>query len=242
MPDRLHPNAQGYEIWAEAIEPDVAKLLGQHVSAALPLSRDAGWMQRHESFNARVKQGHVDLIFLGDSITHGWEGGGHQVWQKYYGHRNAVNLGIGGDQTGHVLWRLDHGNIDGIAPKLAMLMIGTNNIGGYTPAEIADGIKAIVEKLRAKLPCTKVLVLGVFPRGATLNDPLRQQQMQINEIIAKLADGKAVFFLDINPKFLTADGVLRREVFPDLVQLTPKSYETWAEAIEPTVAKLMDEK
>ncbi len=242
MPDLLHPNARGYEIWAEAIEPDVARLLGQHVNAALPLSRDDGWMQRHESFDARVKQGHVDLIFLGDSITHGWEGGGQEVWKKYYGHRNAVNLGIGGDQTGHVLWRLDHGNIDGIAPKLAVIMIGTNNIGGYTPAEIADGIKAIVEKLRTKLPCTKVLVLGVFPRGATLNDPLRQQQMQINKIVAKLADGKAVFFLDINAKFLTADGVLSREVFPDLVHLTPKAYETWAEAIEPTVAKLMDEK
>ncbi len=242
MPDRLHPNARGYEIWAEAIEPDVAKLMGQKVSAALPVSRDGGWMQRHESFNARVKQGHVDLIFLGDSITHGWEGGGKEVWQKYYAHRNAVNLGIGGDQTGHVLWRLDHGNIDGIAPKLAVLMIGTNNIGGYTPAEIADGIKAIVEKLRTKLPCTKVLVLGVFPRGATADDPLRLQQMAINKIVARLADGKMVFFLDISPKFLTADGVLSKKVFPDLVHLTPKSYEAWAEAIEPMVVELMGEK
>ena len=205
----------------------------------MPVPREGGWMQRHESFNARVKQGHVDLIFIGDSITQGWEGGGKEVWQKYYDHRNAVNLGIGGDQTGHVLWRLDHGNIDGISPKLAVIMIGTNNIGGYTPAEIAEGIKAIVEKLRTKLPKTKVLVLGVFPRGATADDPLRQRQTEINKIIAKLADGKTVFFLDINPKFLTADGVLSKQVFPDLVHLTPKSYETWAKAIEPTVARLM---
>jgi lysophospholipase L1-like esterase len=243
MPDQLHPNAKGYEIWAEAIEPDVAHLMGQRVIAAMPISRnnDAWWRQRHESFNARVKQGNVDLLFIGDSITQGWEGA-KEVWQKHYDHRNAVNLGIGGDQTGHVLWRLDHGNVDGISPKLAVLMIGTNNIGGYTPAEIADGIKAIVEKLRSKLPQTKVLVLGVFPRGATANDPLRKQQSAINKIAAKLADGKAVFFLDISPKFLTADGVLSREVFPDLVHLTPKSYEIWAEAIQPTVVKLMDEK
>jgi lysophospholipase L1-like esterase len=243
MPDGLHPNARGYEIWAEAIEPDVAKLMGQPVSAALPISlnNDAWWRQRHEGFNARVKQGNVDLVFLGDSITQGWEGA-KDVWQKYYGHRNAVNLGIGGDQTGHVLWRLDHGNIDGISPKLAVLMIGTNNIGGYTPAEIAGGIKAIVEKLREKAPGTKVLVLGVFPRGATASDPLRQQQMAINKIIAKLADCKTVFFLDISPKFLSADGVLSKDVFPDLVHLTPKSYQTWADAIEPTVVKLMDEK
>ena len=242
MPDLLHPNAKGYEIWAEAIEPDVAKLMGQHVSAAMPISRsnDAWWQQRHESFNARVKQGHVDLIFIGDSITHGWEG--QAAWKKWYGHRNAVNLGIGGDQTGHVLWRLDHGNVDGISPKLAVLMIGTNNIGGYTPEEIADGIKAIVEKLRAKLPCTKVLVLGVFPRGATANEPLRQQQTAINKIVAKLADGKMVFFQDLSPNFLTADGVLSKQVFPDLVHLTPKAYETWAKAIEPTVAKTLGEK
>jgi beta-glucosidase len=208
--------------------------------AVTPAPRnEAWWRQRHESMNARVQEGDVDLVFIGDSITHGWEGAGKEVWQRFYGSRNAVNLGIGGDQTCHVLWRLDHGNIDGISPKLAVLMIGTNNIGGYTPAEIAEGIKAIVERLRSKLPGTKVLVLGVFPRGATADDPLRQQQTAINKIVAKLADGKSVFFLDINAKFLTADGVLSKQVFPDLVHLTPKSYETWAKAIEPTVARLM---
>ena len=117
--------------------------------------------------NARVKQGNVDLIFIGDSITHGWEEAGKDVWQKFYGKRNAVNLGIGGDQTQHVLWRLDHGNIDGISPKLAVIMIGTNNAGsGQQPEQIAEGIKAIVEQLRAKLPETKILLLAIFPRGA----------------------------------------------------------------------------
>ena len=106
--------------------------------------------------NQRVKQGKVDLLMIGDSITHGWEGAGKEVWQKFYAKRNAVNLGISGDQTQHVLWRLENGNLDGIQPKLAVLMIGTNNAAGGNPQEIAAGVRAIVERLRAKLPQTKI--------------------------------------------------------------------------------------
>jgi beta-glucosidase len=213
--------------------------------AVTPASRqDPWWQQRHESMNARVKQGNVDLIMIGDSITHGWEGEGKGVWAKYYAKRNAVNLGIGGDQTSHVLWRLDHGNIDGISPKLAVVMIGTNNAGHtphQKPEQIAAGIKAIVEKLRAKLPQTKVLLLAIFPRGADNKDELRQINVKTNKIIADLADNQNVFFLDIGSKFVAPDGTLSKAVMPDLLHLNPKSYETWAEAIEPTVKKLMGE-
>ena len=174
---------------------------------------DEWWQKRHESFNKRV-----NLIFIGDSITHGWEGGGKEVWKKYYEKRNAVNLGIGGDQTQHVLWRLDHGNIDGISPKLAVLMIGTNNAGSDKPEEIAAGVKAIVEKLRTKLPQTKVLVLAIFPRGADTNDDrCGKSNAKANAIIAKLADDKTVFYLDIGPKFLATDGTLRKDIMPDLL-------------------------
>jgi lysophospholipase L1-like esterase len=219
---------------------------GKPIAAVTPAPRpDAGWQQRYKDMNARVKQGNVDLIFIGDSITHAWETAGKDVWQKFYAKRNAVNLGISGDQTGHVLWRLDHGNIDGISPKLAVIMIGTNNAGHepHQPAEqIAQGIKAIVERLRAKLPKTKILLLAIFPRGADNKDPIRQINVKTNEIIAKLADGKTVFYLDIGPKFAAADGTLSKDVMPDLLHLTPKSYQTWADAIEPTVAVLMGEK
>jgi beta-glucosidase len=212
------------------------------IATATPVSKaDAWWQQRHEAMNTRVKQGNVDLLLIGDSITQAWEAAGKDVWAKFYEPRGAVNLGIGGDRTEHVLWRLDHGNVDGIAPKLAVLMIGTNNIGSNSPEEIAEGVKAIVEKLRAKLPETKVLVLGVFPRGETQDDPLRQIVKKTNVDIAKLADEKNVFYLDINPKFLDAKGVLSREIMPDLVHLTPASYTIWAEAIEPMVKKLMGE-
>src|SRR5262245_2881689 len=170
--------------------------------AIVPAPREGGWTKRHESFNERVKQGNADLIFIGDSITQGWENAGKNVWAEFYAKRNAVNLGIGGDRTQHVLWRLDHGNIEGIKPKLAVLMIGTNNSGANTSQQIAEGVKLIVEKLRAKLPTTKVLVLAIFPRGADKDSPQRKVNEGANEIIKGLADNKMVYYLDIGPKFL----------------------------------------
>jgi beta-glucosidase len=210
-------------------------------SAVKPEPRDERWMKRHESFNERVKQGNVDLLMIGDSITQGWENAGKEVWKKHYDKRNAVNLGIGGDRTQHVLWRLDHGNVDGIRPKLAVLMIGTNNSGSNTPEEIADGIKAIVERLRRKLPETKVLVLGIFPRGADPSDPRRQVNQKANELVQKLADGKTVHYLDIGSAFLSEDKTLSKEIMPDLLHLSPRGYQMWADAIESQVATLMGE-
>jgi lysophospholipase L1-like esterase len=214
----------------------------QENDAVKPVPRDGGWMKRHESFNERVKKGNVDLIFIGDSITQGWEGNGKDVWAKFYAPRNAVNLGIGGDRTQHVLWRLDNGNIEGIHPKLAVIMIGTNNSGTNTPEQIAEGTTAIVHKLRAALPETKILLLAVFPRGADKTDAKRQVNEKTNEIVAKLADGKMVEYLDIGPKFLAEDGTLSRDIMPDLLHLSPQGYQIWADAIEEHVARMMGEK
>jgi beta-glucosidase len=211
-------------------------------STLQPQPREGNWMTRHNSFNERVKKGNVDLIMIGDSITQGWEGNGKDAWEKFYGKRSAVNLGIGGDRTQHVLWRLDNGNVEGISPKLAVLMIGTNNSNGTdnTAEEIAAGIEGIVKKLREKLPQTKVLVLGIFPRDEKPN-PRRDKLAKINEIVAKLADNQNVFYLDIGPKFLAPDGTLPKDIMYDYLHLTPKGYEIWAEAIEPKVKELMGE-
>jgi lysophospholipase L1-like esterase len=212
---------------------------GKPNDAVVPVPREGGWVKRHESFNERVKKGNVDLIFIGDSITQGWEGAGKKVWEEFYGKRNAVNLGIGGDRTQHVLWRLENGNIEGIKPKLAVLMIGTNNSGSNSSEQIAAGVTAIVEKLRKELPETKVLVLGIFPRGADKNDAKRKVNEGANERISKLADDKHVFYLDIGKNFLEDDGTLSKEVMPDLLHLNEKSYRTWAESIEPKVKELL---
>lgn len=210
--------------------------------AVKPVPRDGGWMARHESFNKRVQQGNVDLIFIGDSITQGWEGAGKEIWAKHYAPRNAVNLGIGGDRTQHVLWRLDNGNIEGIKPKLAVLMIGTNNSGTNTAPQIVDGITAIVEKLKTKLPETKILILAIFPRGADNANPQRQKNAEVNVAIAKLADGKQIEYVDLAPQFLEADGTLSKEIMPDLLHLSPKGYQIWADGIEAHVARMMGEK
>ncbi len=207
-----------------------------------PEPRQGQWMARHQQLNSRIKQGKVDLIFVGDSITQGWDGPGKEVWQKHYAPRNSVNLGINGDGTQHVLWRLDNGNLDGIQPKLAVVMIGTNNAkAGNSPQHIAQGIAAVVDKLRKKLPDTNVLLLGVFPRGAEPSDKLRKVNEQTNEIIKKLATDKKVVYQDISAVLLEKDGTLSRTVMPDLLHLSRHGYAIWAEAIEGNVKKLMGE-
>ena len=207
------------------------------VTTMLPLNRD---VPRHTTINERARQGNVDLIFIGDSITQGWEGNGKDVWKKRYEPRKAMNAGIGGDLTQHVLWRLDNGNVDNLSPKLAVLMIGTNNFAGDSAEDIAAGIVAIVRKLRSKLPKTKVLLLGVFPRGELPADPLRAKNVAINSLIKNAGDQRMVHYLEINDKLLKADGSQDRDVMPDLVHLSPQGYEIWADAIEPIVAKLLE--
>jgi beta-glucosidase len=209
-------------------------------SAITPEHREGGWMQRHDAMNARVKQGDVDLIFIGDSITQGWEGAGKEVWEKSYGKRKAVNLGISGDRTQHVLWRLDHGNIDNIKPKAAVIMIGTNNSNyeDNTVAEIAEGVTAIVQKLRKSLPGTKIMLLAIFPRGERPN-PQRGKILQVNQILNKLHDGEHIWFVDFGYKFVEPDGSIPKSLMPDFLHLSPEGYELWAKAIEPKLVKLL---
>ena len=202
------------------------------------------WQPRHEQKLADKKQqGQVDLLMIGDSITHGWEGAGKPVWEEYYAKRKAFNIGFSGDRTEQVLWRIDHGEVDEIAPRLAVIMIGTNNTGHRqdAPEHTAAGIQAIVERLRKKLPQTKVLLLAIFPRGAKPTDKLRQINDAINQRISKLADDKHVFYLDINDTFLEDDGTLPKSIMPDLLHPNRKGYEMWAQAMEGKISHLMGE-
>jgi lysophospholipase L1-like esterase len=213
-------------------------------TAVVPVPReDGGWKERHELINSRVKQGPVDVVFIGDSITQGWEGAGKDAWEKHFAKLHPANLGIGGDRTQHVLWRLDHGNLDGIKPKVAVIMIGTNNSNGAdnTAGEIADGIAAIVASLKAKTPETRILLLAIFPRGEKPN-PQRDKLNEVNAKASRLADGKTVVFLDIGDKFLQPDWTISKEIMPDYLHLSPKGYEVWAAAVEPKIVELMGTK
>lgn len=214
---------------------------GDPFDTTRPYKRDgAWWREAHEEINARIEQGNVDLIFVGDSITQGWRDEGWDTWHEYYAPRNAVNLGIGGDSTQHILWRLRHGNIDGIHAKLAIILIGTNSAHTNTPQEIADGIEAVVNELRLRLPDTKILLLAIFPRdpGPT---PAREIVAEASALASGLADGEFVHYLDIGEVFLENDGTISDAVLHDYVHLSPEGYRRWAEAIEATVQRLMDE-
>lgn len=201
------------------------------------------WQQRNELLDGRVANGGGDLVFLGDSITEGWENSGREVWQQFYGDRNALNLGIGGDRTQHVLWRIEHGQFGRYTPKLIVLMIGTNNLpdGRSTPEETIEGIQAVVARLREKQPESHILLLGVFPRGAQPDDPLRIRVAQVNVALSHLADWDHIHYFDIGHIFLEADRSLSPAVMPDALHLSPEGYRRWAQAIEFKVAELLGE-
>jgi lysophospholipase L1-like esterase len=200
----------------------------------------AGFMKQHESFVALAKKGEAQVVFLGDSITAGWNGQ-KALFEKEYSQYKAVNFGIGGDRTQHVLWRVENGEFEGIKPKEVVLMIGTNNsgVGENSPEQIAAGIRNIIDAIQKRSPETKVLLLAIFPRGATdANNPGREKNKKVNAIIAKFDDGKKVHYLDIGSKFLTADGTLTKDIMPDLLHLNAKGYQIEADAIRDKVAEL----
>ncbi len=198
------------------------------------------WMPRHEAkLKAKREAGKVDLLFVGDSITQGWEQDGKEVWNEFYAKRNTFNLGFSGDRTEQVLWRIEHEEFDDLQPKAIVLLIGTNNTGHrQDPAEqTAEGIRQVVTKLHEKMPAAHVLLLAIFPRGQSADDPLRQLNNKINAAVKPIGEQDYVTYLDIGGKFLQDDGTLSAEVMPDYLHLSPSSYKIWAEAIEPELAK-----
>ena len=197
---------------------NLTQVLDRRPAAVVPVPQtESWWPTQHEHTLTRIRQGDVDLLLIGDSITQGWADEGRRIWDAYYGRRHAVNLGFIGDCTEHVLWRLDHGEIDGIAPKLAVVMIGTNNTEARHNPSVATaaGIRAILTTLRTRLPGTKILLLGVFPRSASADDPLRRLNAAINDRLPAYADNRHIFFLDLSRHFLDDRGRLSEVLMPD---------------------------
>lgn len=222
-----------------------AETMPRENAAIIPVPRTGGATNRQSQVLQRAKDnpGPCDIAFIGDSITQAWEGPGKNVWQKYYGNRKCLNFGVGGDRTQHVLWRFENGQLDGIKPKVAVLMIGTNNSNrdDNTEAEILEGVQQIVKQLRQRLPATKVLVLGIFPRAQTFS-PQRGKILQVNQALAKLADGNMVHYLDFGSELIEADGSISKTKMPDYLHLSEAGYEIWAAAIEPKLKELLAEK
>ena len=218
--------------------------------AIIPVPRTGTSTNRQSQVLQRAKDnpGPCDIAFIGDSITQGWEGPGKNVWTNFYGNRKCLNFGVGGDQTQHVLWRFENGQIDGIKPKAAVLMIGTNNsnknragVEDYSEEEILEGVQAIVKQIRSRLPETKLLVVGIFPRAKTFTTQ-RGKILQINQALAKVADGNMIHYVDFGSQLIEADGSISKQIMPDALHLTEKGYTIWAEAIEPKLKELLGEK
>jgi len=200
-----------------------------------------GFLSSHETFLAQAKEGKARLVFLGDSITAGWARQ-PAIWENAFGAYDPVNFGIGGDRTQHVLWRIENGELEGIRAKAVVLMIGTNNANADSAEDIARGVAAIVETIRAKQPQAKILLLAVFPRGDKPTGKLgaaHEKLKQVNATIAKLDDGKTVHYLDIGAKFPVVDGALSAEAMPDFLHLSESGYRIWADAIAGKLAELM---
>ncbi|MBM3858418.1 MAG: hypothetical protein FJ395_02060 [Verrucomicrobia bacterium] len=210
-----------------------------------PRMDNPGWMRIVERDAAAAKRGGWDLVLIGDSITAGWRAGApSEIWAKYFSAYRTLNLGISADKTENVLWRLGFpGTLGGYKPKLFVLMIGTNNTGHRYGTETADdtaqGIRATLDRLAAKAPEAKILLLAIFPRGEEIK---RKRNDEVNQKIEKFADNKRVFWLNLNDHFLQSDGTLSKQLFKDEkpypIHLTAEGYEAWAQAMQQKIKEL----
>lgn len=227
---------------AQTNTPDVAPVAVHTNTAIIPVPRTGNITNRQTLVlqRARENPGNYDIEFIGDSITQGWEGAGKNVWQEFYGQRKVINLGVSGDRTQHVLWRFEQGQLDGVKAKAAVVMIGTNNSNkdDNTEADILEGVTAIVNQIRQRQPDTKVILLGIFPRGKMFNAQ-RGKILQVNQALARLDDGKNIFFTDIGAQLIENDGSIAPSMMRDALHPGEAGYKIWASAIEPKIKQIL---
>jgi len=241
-------NADLKKFIASSPDKQLKKKLAPLITIQMPRDNSAirptgGGGGQHQSFVNIANTNDFDILFLGDSITYLWNvgdgdisgyPGGKTVFDKYFAGMKIANFGIPGDSTQGVLWRLQNGEGQGHKPKAVMLLIGTNN-NGNTADEIAEGIGADVLELRKDFPDAKILLMAIFPRGTGPSDAGRLKMEAANKIIARLDDQKHVFFMNINDKFLNANGGLVGFRTSDHLHPVPEGYEIWASAVAPVL-------
>lgn len=198
----------------------------------------ARWNEMFKEDVEVADAGNVDLLFVGDSITEGWN---QDIFKKSFGGWKTANFGVGGDHTGNVLWRLENGHAEKLHPKLVVLTIGVNNFFHCQadPDQVFAGVKAVLGKLRTLYPDAKILLNAVLPYEQSAKGEKRQQITELNRKIATLGDGEKVIYKDYGASFLQADGDMSNEVMADFLHPTPKGYQIWSDAMLPDIQKLM---
>lgn len=199
------------------------------------------WLDQHKRIDERLQRGPSEILFIGDSITNNWASSsrGKPVWDKHYAKMNVVNMGISGDKTENILWRLQNGSLDQVNPKVAVVLAGINNIHRDRPEQIAEGVEAIVNEILSRCPSCQVLLMGVFPRGYQPTAPERSNVIKVNRIISELAANPRVQFLDIGEQLLDENGVLTKEMSPDALHPLAPGYEIWANAMNPILRDML---
>lgn len=220
-------------------------LFAQDPSVGATKRGNPKFFEKHAEFLKRSASP-ADVVFIGDSITEGWTRN-QEIWDKAWGKYNAANFGIGGDRTQHVIWRIEEGELDKVDPKVVVLMIGTNNTMDDSARDIAKANRKIVQMIHDKLPKAKILLLAVFPRGprtmrGNVEDPWEMRMKKIDAInadMAKLDNGESIRFLDLGPKFMSADGTIAKTIMPDQLHLSPAGYQIWVEGMGPLLEEMM---
>ncbi len=230
----IHPEPAAGEHVLTCPDPDTLAITPAPLDAHWARS---WWLPRHQQKLAEAANGNPEIVFIGDSITEGWEKSGREVFERHFGQWRTLNLGFSGDRTENVLWRLQHGAVDGINPELVVMMIGTNNTGHRQgePHRTAEGIELLLRELRTRLPESKILLLAIFPRGAEPHDALRRINDQVNERIRQFGDGETIIFADINAVLVDEEGRLPEAVMPDLLHPNADGYELIARELLPRI-------
>ena len=205
-----------------------------HNNPTHPVQGGVRWfMPSHHRILERNRHNNFDVVFLGDSITEGWP---HDLLNKHFGKHRPVINGIGGDRAENVLWRLNHGELDGKTPKLVVLLLGTNNSGMNTPGEMALGVGTVIQRLAEVVPNAKILLLGIFP---VTHDGRNAKIKEANTFLAKMHDGKRVHYMNLNANFLDPEGKLRTDMLKDGVHLTRHGYAMWGATTSKKVTQLV---
>jgi N-acetylglucosamine-6-sulfatase len=209
-------------------------------SVAAPRSGTSApdFLKAHQRLLARTKQGGIDLLLLGDSLIQFWDKY-PDAFDKAFGDYKTANYGVAGDRVENLLWRIENGELEGLKPRVILLMIGTNNTGINAADQIAAGISHTVQTLRSKCPDSKILLLSILPRAREGEEAKSDAINTINSAISKLDDGSTVKYIDLASKFKSPDGKISRELMVDGMHLTGKGYNLWGDTLEDILKPLM---